>query len=80
MMRHPNYDEFWQQRNILPKLRNIKCAVMTVGGWFDAEDLYGALKTYEHIEQQNKGIYTSSSWVRGSTAVGRAPRASRSAT
>lgn len=57
VMRHPNYDEFWQTRNILPRLRNIKCAVMTVGGWFDAEDLYGALKTYEHIERQNPGIY-----------------------
>ena len=57
VMQHPNYDEFWRERNILPKLRNIKCAVMTVGGWFDAEDLYGALKTYEHIERQNKGIY-----------------------
>jgi putative CocE/NonD family hydrolase len=30
---------------------------MTVGGWFDAEDLYGALRTYEHIERQNPGIY-----------------------
>ncbi len=57
MMQHPNYDEFWQSRNILPKLRNIKTAVMTVGGWFDAEDLYGALKTYEHIERQNPNIY-----------------------
>ena len=26
---------------------------MTVGGWFDAEDLYGALNTYEAIEKQN---------------------------
>lgn len=57
VMQHPNYDEFWQERNILPKLVNIKCAVMTVGGWFDAEDLYGALRTYEHIERQNPGIY-----------------------
>ncbi len=53
---HPNYDDFWQARNILPHLRNIKCAVMVVGGWFDAEDLYGPLKTYSHIERQNPGI------------------------
>jgi len=57
MMRHPNYDQYWKDRNILPKLKNIKAAVMTVGGWFDNEDLYGALKTYEHIERQNPGIY-----------------------
>ena len=57
MMLHPNYDQYWKDRNILPKLKNIKAAVMTVGGWFDNEDLYGALKTYEHIERQNPGIY-----------------------
>ena len=57
MMAHPNYDQFWKDRNILPKLRNIKCATMTVGGWYDNEDLYGALRTYEYIERQNPGIY-----------------------
>jgi putative CocE/NonD family hydrolase len=57
MMKHPNYDKFWQDRNILPKLKNIKAAVMTVGGWYDNEDLYGALNTYKHIEAQNPGIY-----------------------
>jgi uncharacterized protein len=57
MMAHPNYDQFWKDRNILPKLKNIKAAVMTVGGWYDNENLYGALKTYQHIERQNPGIY-----------------------
>lgn len=57
MMRHPNYDQFWKDRNILPKLKNIKCATMTVGGWFDNEDLYGALETYKYIERQNPGIF-----------------------
>lgn len=57
MMAHPTYDQWWKDRNILPKLKNIKCATMTVGGWYDNEDLYGALKTYEHIERQNPGIY-----------------------
>jgi putative CocE/NonD family hydrolase len=57
MMQHPNYDQYWKERNILPNLKNIKCATMTVGGWYDNEDLYGALKTYQHIERQNPGIY-----------------------
>ncbi|MCB1024202.1 MAG: CocE/NonD family hydrolase, partial [Acidobacteria bacterium] len=57
MQAHPNYDQFWKDRNILPKLKNIKCATMTVGGWYDNEDLYGALGTYRHIEKQNPGIY-----------------------
>ena len=57
MMQHPNYDQYWKDRNVLPKLKNIKAAMMTVGGWYDNEDLYGALKTYQHIERQNPGIY-----------------------
>ena len=56
-MEHPNYDSYWQARNTLPHLRNIKPAVMTVGGWFDAEDLYGALNTYKSIEKQSPGAY-----------------------
>lgn len=57
MMAHPNYDQFWKERNILPNLKNIKTAVMTVGGWYDNEDLYGALETYRYIERQNPGIF-----------------------
>jgi putative CocE/NonD family hydrolase len=52
---HPVYDEFWQSRNIKNHLKNIKPAVLVVGGWFDAEDLYGALKTYAAIEKQTPG-------------------------
>jgi len=53
VMRHPNYDEFWKSRNLRPHLRNVKPAVMTVGGWFDAENLFGALETYKRIEAQS---------------------------
>jgi hypothetical protein len=50
---HPNYDEFWQKRNLLPHLRGVTHAVMTVGGWFDAEDLYGPLNIYKTIEARS---------------------------
>ncbi|MGH1347156.1 MAG: CocE/NonD family hydrolase [Nannocystales bacterium] len=50
---HPNYDEFWKSRNLLPHLHDVAPAVMTVGGWFDAEDLYGPLHIYEAIEAKN---------------------------
>lgn len=53
ILEHPNYDAFWQQRNLLPHLKNIQHAVMTVGGWFDAEDLYGPLSIYKTIEKNN---------------------------
>lgn len=52
---HDTYDRFWQSRNIRPHLKNIKPAVLVVGGWFDAEDMFGALRTYEAIEKQSPG-------------------------
>ena len=57
MMQHPNYDAYWEAHNILTQLRNITCPTMTVGGWYDNEDLYGALQTYQHIERQDPGIF-----------------------
>jgi putative CocE/NonD family hydrolase len=56
---HPDYDEFWKARNILPNLRNIRAATLVVGGWYDTEDLYGALETYRHIDAQNPRTPTS---------------------
>ncbi len=53
---HPNYDAYWQARNIRPHLKNVRCAVLTVGGWFDGEDLFGALETYRWTEKLNPGI------------------------
>jgi hypothetical protein len=55
MMAHETYDAFWQARNLRPHLKNIKPAVLTVGGWFDAEDLFGALETYKNTERQSPG-------------------------
>jgi uncharacterized protein len=54
---HPSYDKFWQDRRILTHLKRVAPAVMTVGGWYDAEDLYGALNTYRAVEQQNPGVF-----------------------
>lgn len=48
---HPNYDDFWKKRGLLQHLKNVKHAVMTVGGWFDAEDLSGPLNIYKTIEK-----------------------------
>ena len=55
-MSHGTYDDFWNARNLRPHLKNIKPAVMTVGGWFDAENLFGALETYKQVEQSSPGI------------------------
>jgi len=55
-LEHSTYDSWWQARNMRPHLKNVRCAVMTVGGWFDAEDLFGPLETYRWTEQLNPGI------------------------
>ncbi|MGS2725973.1 CocE/NonD family hydrolase [Psychroserpens sp. BH13MA-6] len=55
---HPNYDEFWQSRGIIQHLKDIKPATMIVGGFFDAEDLYGPFSTYESIENNSDNYNT----------------------
>lgn len=59
LLRHDTYDEFWKARNVLPHLEKIKPAMMTVGGWFDAEDLYGALAVYDSLERRNPGLHNT---------------------
>jgi putative CocE/NonD family hydrolase len=56
MMAHPNRDDFWQRRAILPHLKNVAPAVMVVTGWYDAEDLYGSFKTYQSVEKLNPKV------------------------
>jgi putative CocE/NonD family hydrolase len=52
---HTTYDEFWKSRALVPHLKNVKPAVLTVGGWFDAEDLAGPLAIYRQIEKSSPG-------------------------
>ncbi len=53
MLDHPDYDAFWQARNLRPQLKDVKPAVLTVGGWFDAENLYGALQVFRTVARQS---------------------------
>ncbi len=74
---HPNYDEFWQSRNILPHLNDVAPAVMTVGGWFDAEDLYGPLQIYRSVEQKNPDVFNilvMGPWAHGGWSRGAGDR------
>ena len=47
------YNDYWKSRNIATHLHNIHCAVLTVGGWFDAEDVQGPLTTFHTIAKDN---------------------------
>ena len=74
MYKHPNYDDFWKARNIRNFVDNIPShtATLVVGGLFDAEDCYGAWRTYEAIEKKAKnnnrivmGPWYHGQWSRG---------------
>jgi uncharacterized protein len=53
LMNHPNYDAWWKVRDARVGCKNVKPAMLTVGGLFDAEDCFGAWNLYKAIEQQS---------------------------
>ncbi|HEY8929296.1 MAG TPA: CocE/NonD family hydrolase [Mucilaginibacter sp.] len=53
MMNHPNRDDFWMARNARVGIKNVKPAMLVVGGIFDAEDCFGAWNTYQAIDKQS---------------------------
>ena len=53
IMDHGNFDSLWQARNLRPHLRNVRPAIMSVGGWYDANNLFGALQVYQSIIRQS---------------------------
>jgi uncharacterized protein len=73
VQKHANYDDFWKGRNIRAHIKNIKPAVLTVGGWFDAENLFGAVQTFKHAEANKPesgnhlvmGPWAHGSWSKG---------------
>lgn len=70
-MHHDTYDDYWKVRNLAPHMKNIHCAVLTVGGWFDAEDLQGPFSTFHSIDQKNPDTFNAlvvGPWVHGGWA------------
>ncbi|OAI47811.1 X-Pro dipeptidyl-peptidase [Planctomycetaceae bacterium SCGC AG-212-F19] len=73
VMKHGTYDDFWKARNLRTHMKNIKPAVMTVGGWFDAENLFGAVETFKAVESgtNNGNILVMGPWQHGGWEGGR---------
>ncbi len=72
-MYHTTYDDYWKARDISRHVNNIKCAVLVVGGWFDAEDLSGPFKTFHAVAEKNPGttdLLAIGPWVHGGWARG----------
>jgi putative CocE/NonD family hydrolase len=70
---HPTYDDFWRRRSLWTFMTGVHCAVLNVGGWFDAEDPVGPLRIYHAVEAKNPGVdnrlvmgpWSHGGWSRG---------------
>jgi uncharacterized protein len=76
-MKHDTYDAYWKARDLSQHMKNVKCAVLVVGGWYDAEDLSGPYKTFYAINKFNPETPTTlveGPWVHGGWARGEGSR------
>jgi putative CocE/NonD family hydrolase len=69
--KHDTYDSYWQARDLSRHMKNVHCAVLVVGGWYDAEDLSGPYRTFYAINKFNPETQTTlveGPWVHGGWA------------
>ncbi len=70
---HPNYDSFWKREAFASFLRHTTVPNLNVAGWYDQEDFYGPVKTYELLEPSDAqhlnylvvGPWNHGGWARG---------------
>ncbi|WP_454802676.1 CocE/NonD family hydrolase [Mucilaginibacter phyllosphaerae] len=73
MMKHPNFDDWWKARDARTGIKNVKPAMLVVGGLFDAEDNYGAWNTYQALVKQSPATTSKlvvGPWYHGQWASG----------
>ena len=71
--KHNTYDAYWQARDLSRHMKNVHCAVLVVGGWYDAEDLSGPYRTFNAISKfnpQTPATLVEGPWVHGGWARG----------
>jgi len=69
--KHDTYDDYWKSRDLSQHMKNVKCAVLVVGGWYDAEDLEGPYRTFDAIRKFNPNTpvtLVEGPWVHGGWA------------
>jgi putative CocE/NonD family hydrolase len=66
---HGDYDDYCKARNLRPHIKNIKPAVLTVGGWYDAEDLAGTFYCHRRVAETSpecpQNVLVVGPWVHG---------------
>jgi putative CocE/NonD family hydrolase len=79
---HNSYDEFWKKHAVEYGLNEATVPNLNVAGWWDQEDFYGPMFTYENLEKSDKrnlnylvvGPWNHGGWGRGSgNALGEIP-------
>ena len=73
ILTHPSYDAFWKARDVRPHLHDMKAAVLTVGGFYDTEDIHGPWWVYNNVEKLSPGAdnrvivgpWSHGGWSRG---------------
>jgi uncharacterized protein len=75
---HPAYDHFWQARATQRRISATRVAVLTVGGWYDQEDIFGPSANYaafERFDARNlnrlvMGPWNHGGWYRAGDSLG----------
>lgn len=65
----PTYDHLWQSRAVWPHLNQVTVPTLTVGGYYDQEDMYGPQKEYDTLElhdTEHKNFLVLGPWRHGS--------------
>lgn len=74
-VRHPDYDEFWQQNSPLSYMKSPQVPMLHVGGYYDQEDILGPQLMYSHLEKADtfhRNYICLGPWFHGQWARGRA--------
>ena len=53
-MAHNSYDEFWKKHAVAYGLKEATVPNLNVAGWWDQEDFYGPMFTYENLEKTDR--------------------------
>lgn len=78
MAAHPDYDAWWQERDVRRRCHDIKPALLIVGGTFDAEDCFGAWNLYKAVRTVSPqtdcrlvvGAWAHGAWRKGGRRLG----------
>jgi putative CocE/NonD family hydrolase len=70
-LEHPAYDDFWRARGVEHHLNTVTVPTLTVGGYYDQEDMWGPQEEYASLEPHDtdhKNFLVLGPWRHGSWA------------